>query len=161
MPTTPPSVPLLKSARSQMSSRMSLAQRVEGLGIAGLTHVVVDVPELDLPEAVHQRAVRILLGVGEGVVLAVDRHPFAPVLAGGEPEHEPEPPVGERVQPERAVGEATMQIHRRRDDGGLRHQERTDHIEKRSKHRWFSLYGCLFGGTRRSPGCVTYYRAQG
>jgi hypothetical protein len=32
--------------------------------------------------------------------------------------------LGQRVQLERAVGETAVQVHRRGDDGGLRHQER-------------------------------------
>jgi len=58
------------------------AQRLRLPGFAG---VVVDVEELHAPEAEQPGAVRIALAVGEGVVLAMDRHPLLPALAGGEP----------------------------------------------------------------------------
>ena len=76
----------------------------------------------------------IPLGVGEGVMLAVHRHPLAAVLTGGEPENEAEDPVRERMSIERAVREPAVQVHRRGDDGGLRHQERAYHVQERSKH---------------------------
>jgi hypothetical protein len=38
------------------------------------------------------------------------------------------------VQIERAVREPAMQVHRRRDDGGLRHQERAENVQEWSKH---------------------------
>jgi hypothetical protein len=35
------------------------------------------------------------------------------------------------MQIERAVREPAVQIHRRGDDGGLRHQERAENVQKR------------------------------
>ena len=48
-----------------------------GHAVAGDSPVEDDVAELDRGEALEQGRVRITLDVGEGVVLAVDRDPFA------------------------------------------------------------------------------------
>jgi hypothetical protein len=50
------------------------------------------------------------------------------------------------MQIERAVREPAVQVHRRRDDGGLRHQERADCVQEWSKH----LLG-LSGPSRNQP----------
>ena len=109
------------------------------LGVAGLADVVVDVPELDLPEAVHQRAVRVAFLVGERVVLPVHRHPLAPILPRADPENAPEDPVGDRVQLEGAMRQSPMEVHRGGDDRRLRHQERREHGQQESKHVRISL----------------------
>jgi len=56
---------------------------------------------------VDERAVRIVLGVGEGMVLAMDGHPLATILAPGEPEDDAEEEVGERMEGECAMREKT------------------------------------------------------
>ncbi len=99
----------------------------ERLGVAGFADVVVHVAELDLPEAVDERAVRILLGVGESVVLAVNGDPLAAVLARGDPQDDPEEEIRERMKRQGPVRETPVQVHRGRDDGGLGDDDRDGH----------------------------------
>src|SRR6266508_5249220 len=73
-------------------------ERLEGLRVPGLAHVIGDVEELDPPEAEQARAVRIPLAIGEGVVLAMDRYPFLAALPRRQPQGGPEGHVGYRVQ---------------------------------------------------------------
>jgi len=66
--------------------------------------------------------VGILLGVREGVVLAVDSDPLAAILAGGDPQDDAEEEVGDGMQGQRTVCQAPVKLDRGREDRGLRHQ---------------------------------------
>ena len=92
------------------------AQRV---GLLGLTRVVVDVEELDAPEAEQLRAVRITLAVGERVVLAVHRHPFLSALARGEPQEHATEQLSGRMEYERPMRQSSMEVNRGDQHGHL------------------------------------------
>jgi hypothetical protein len=104
------------------------------LRVPRLADVVVDVAELDLPEAVDERAVRVLLSVGEGVVLAVDGDPLAAILAGGDPQDDPEEEVSDRMQSQRAMRQSPVQVDRGRKHGGLGHDHREAYCQHRFQH---------------------------
>ena len=97
-----------------------------------------DVAELHLPEPDDRGAVRIFLGVGRGVVLAVHRDPLARAHPGRDPDHEPAGHRRHGVQRQGPVGEAPVQVH-----GGDRrtqfgHQEPGDeggeNVPKHQRH---------------------------
>ena len=92
----------------------------ERLGVPGFPGVVVGVEDLEPPEAEQARAVRVALLVRERMVLSVNRHPLSTVLPGGQPEDRTEDDVRDGVDRERPVRERPVQVHRRREDGGLR-----------------------------------------
>ena len=77
-----------------------------------------DVAELHPPEPDDRRAVRILLGVGRGVVLAVHRDPLARPHPGRDPDHEPARHRRHGVQRQRPVRQPPVQV-----DGGDRGRE--------------------------------------
>jgi hypothetical protein len=67
--------------------------------------------------------VRIFFGLALGVVLAVDGGPFLGHHAGGHPQPETEEVAGDRVQFERAMRLATMQVESHAHDGDVRHHQ--------------------------------------
>ena len=62
----------------------------------------------------------VALAVGEGVVLAVYRHPLLTALAGGEPEHRPTGELRRRVESQGPVRQTPMQVDRGDEHGHLR-----------------------------------------
>jgi len=60
---------------------------------------------------VHEGAVGILIGIGEGVVLAVHGHPLTTVLPRGDPQDDAEEEIRDGVQREGAMRETSMQLH--------------------------------------------------
>ena len=73
-------------------------ERGEGVRVPALPGVVIDVEELDAPEAEQPRAVRVSLAVGEGVVLAMNGDPLLSALSGGQPQNGAKDDVGDRVE---------------------------------------------------------------
>jgi hypothetical protein len=79
--------------------------------------------------------VRVAFLIRKGVMLAVNRHPLLGALAGGQPQRHLEHPLDRRVDDERFVGGAAVQV-----DGGAEHrhlnQNRGNHEgeEKMRKH---------------------------
>jgi hypothetical protein len=63
-----------------------------------------------LVDAAGLRAVRVFFGLALGVVLAVDGRPLLGHHAGGHPQPETEEVAEDRVQVERAVRLATVQV---------------------------------------------------
>ncbi len=82
-------------------------------------HVVVDVPELDFPESLEERTVRIALFVRERVVFAMHCNPLLGTLTGSEPDHELEEPLHCRLESERHMRSAPVEIDGRRDTSNL------------------------------------------
>jgi hypothetical protein len=68
--------------------------------------------------------VRVFLGFALGVVLAVDRGPLTRQHAGGHPQPYAEEVAGDRMQLQRAVRLAAVQIHRHADDRHVRDGQR-------------------------------------
>ena len=129
VPSPTPIQPWENTARSSQSSGMSGANVAKVDGFPRLAGVVVDVEDLHAPEAEQPRAVRVALSIGEGVVLAVDRHPLPAALPRGEPQEHPEQEIGGGMEGERSMGETAVQIDRRRDDRGLGEGERDEEYE--------------------------------
>jgi hypothetical protein len=102
---------------------------VAGDLVAVLGHLAVQghVGELHHGEALTDRRVRIALDVGEGVVLAMDGGPLAGPDAGRDPDHDAEHPRGAGGEGDGAVTEATVQPHRRQEEGHGRKGESEDH----------------------------------
>ena len=71
------------------------------------------------PDAARLRAVRVVLGLALGVVLAVDRDPLLGHHARAEPEPEAEEMRRDRVQVERPVRLRAVQEDRHRRDGDV------------------------------------------
>src|SRR5262249_5933304 len=71
--------------------------------VPGFFDVVIDVPELDRPEAHERGAVWIALRVRERMVLTVNGDPFFGREAGREPEGEAEHPFDRRMEGERTM----------------------------------------------------------
>ena len=63
---------------------------VERLGVLRLFQVVKHVAELDRPESVEMRAVRISFRLGEGMMFTMNGDPLARAEAGRDPQAEPE-----------------------------------------------------------------------
>lgn len=72
----------------------------EVVGVGGGLLVQTDVAQLDLPEPENCRAMGVFGGVGLGVMLTVNGHPFASLLAGCDPAEEAEREGGNRVHRE-------------------------------------------------------------
>ena len=83
---------------------------LEHVGVLRFPEVVEDVPELHGPEPHEIRTVRIAFLVGEGVVLAMHRHPLPRGQAGRQPEGKPEQPRDRRMQRQRAMRCGAMQV---------------------------------------------------
>ena len=62
---------------------------------------------------------RVARPIRERVVLAMNGDPLPPALSRRDPEHRAEARVQGGMQPDRAVGEAPVEIDRRGDDGDL------------------------------------------
>lgn len=77
-----------------------------------------------MPETQQPRAVGVALPVREGVMLAMHRDPLPPTLPRGEPEQRPTTPIRDRMQSQCAMGESSVQVDRRRDDGDLGQRQR-------------------------------------
>ena len=60
----------------------------QGFGVGRLLAVEEDTAEQDAPDALLDRAVRVFRALAEGVVLAVDGHPFVGSHAGCQPQPE-------------------------------------------------------------------------
>src|SRR5262245_23947590 len=100
-----------------------------------LTHVVIDVAELDPPEPLQRGAVRIAFLVGERVMLAMDRHPLSRREPGDEPEDEAECPFEAGMDDQGFVRGGSMQVDRRAEHGRLNEDGRDDEREdERKKH---------------------------
>jgi len=82
-----------------------------------LLHVEHHAGPEDAIDAEDARAVRVVHGLALGVVLAMDRRPLLRDHAGGEPQPEAEEVADDRVQVERTVRLAPVEIDR---DGGDR-----------------------------------------
>jgi len=119
----------IEPVRSEIRS-----ERLQRVGVSGLPHVVGDVEELDAPEAEQARAVRVSRTIGEGVVLAMNRHPLLPRLSGRQPQGDPEGQVGDRVQMEGPVRQCPVQVDRRRDDGDLGQRDGDARHDPRGAH---------------------------
>src|SRR5579862_5683366 len=91
------------------------------LRLLHFAHVVVDVPELHLPEALELRAVRVALLIREGVVLPVNGDPLPRGKTRREPEAELEDPLEARVHRERAMRRSSMKKY-----GGAEHRHLRD-----------------------------------
>jgi hypothetical protein len=78
------------------------------------------VAELDRPEAVQVRAVRIAFDLGEGVMLAVHRDPFARAEPGRNPQTESKEEGDGRVKLESLVSGAAVKKNRGAENGDLR-----------------------------------------
>lgn len=70
-------------------------------------------------DAAGDRAVRVVLGLHLGVVLAVDGHPLAGDHRGGQPQPETEHVGQRRVEIDAAMGLAAVQVQGHREDGDL------------------------------------------
>ena len=90
---------------------------------------------------------RVPLLVGEGVMLAVHGDPLTGHQADGHPEHEPEAPLDDRVEHERAVSGATVQIDGGGEGGGLgdRRREKQHHD-----------HGCQQIALQHQPGSLVH-----
>ena len=90
-----------------------------------------DVEEHAAPEhavdPVHLRTVRVLVGLALRVVLAVDRRPLLGHHPGREPQPEPEEVRRQRMQVERAMRLAAMQVDGHPGDGHVRQRKRDEH----------------------------------
>ena len=87
----------------------AVAEALERLGIGGLLAVEEHPAPQHAVDAVDLRAVRILRRLDARMVLAVHRHPFARLHAGGEPEPQAEEVADRRMQLERAMRLAAVQ----------------------------------------------------
>ena len=105
------------------TGRSTLARvAIERLRVFRFLDVVEHVAELNRPESVKVRAVRIALHLGERVVLSMDGHP----LLGGEPRGQPETHAEHErnggMQLERLVSGASMEKNRGAEYGDLGYQ---------------------------------------
>ena len=91
----------------------------DGGAVPARRDVVVDVEELDLPEAEQARTVRIAFAVRERMVLTVDRHPFLPRLSRRQPQDRAECDARDGMDGEGPVRERPVQIDRGQEDRGL------------------------------------------
>jgi len=132
----------LPSIRSQVGR-----ERLDGLGLPGLADVVVHVPQLHLPEAQQERAVRIAVAIDEGVVLPVHRNPLLLALTRQEPEHGAEQERRDRLQSQRAVRERAVQIDRCRERADLSQHERSNHDDQDLASQRFFLFLSVLGVT--------------
>jgi hypothetical protein len=119
MPSPSPLRPHENTARSQPVFRDVRREGSDGLGIARLPDVVVDVQELDTPDTEQPRAVRVPCPVRERVVFSMDGDPLPAALSRREPEHRPKTHIRDGMQPHGSMREPPVQVHRRRDDGHL------------------------------------------
>jgi hypothetical protein len=83
--------------------------------------------EQHLPDAARLRTVRIFFGLALGVVLTMDRGPLAGQHASGHPQPEAEKMTDDRMQLQRAVRLAAMQIDRHADNRDVRRNQRVQH----------------------------------
>ena len=89
-----------------------------------------------MPQAAQHRAVGIAVPIGERVVLAMDGHPLAWILARRQPEHGPEQHIHGRVDGQRPVRQGAVEIRRRRDDGrSLPHRRTNASANRAGGHR--------------------------
>ena len=101
----------------------SFAVFLQRLGRAAATVILRTFPEY-FAQAVNPRAVRIVLGLGGGVVLAMHRRPLLRHHAGCQPQPQAEEEAKPRLQVQRSMRRMPMQIHRHGDDGDVRHDQR-------------------------------------
>src|SRR5262245_24309136 len=116
-------------------------ERGNRVRVPALPDVVVDIEELNVPEAEQPGAMGIALAVRKGVVLAVHGHPLLPALAGGEPQNDAKDDLNHRVQAQGAVRECPMQVDRRGEDGDLGQRHRHDENRPHSVHAGSFLRG--------------------
>ena len=90
--------------------------------VGGDLLVEADVAELHAPEAELCRAVRVVGRVGGGVVPAMHRHPLTRTHTGADPEKDAERQRGRRLDGQRPVREATVEVDGRGGDGELGHE---------------------------------------
>ncbi len=94
----------------------------ERLGIACLLEVVKHIPELNRPEPVQMRTVRIAFDLGKRMMLAMHRDPLLRAETGRNPQTEPEHEGDDRMQLESFVRDAAMKEDGCTEDGGLRNE---------------------------------------
>ena len=94
-----------------------------------------DVGELHAPEPEDARTVGVGGRVRRRVVAAMHRDPFPRAHAGGDPKQHATEEHGWRAHRQRAVGEGAVEVHRRRDDRDLGHDEARQHGNGHV-HRW-------------------------
>src|SRR6185503_18574649 len=107
--------------------RRAVTVTFHGLGVVRFLHLQHHPGPQHAVDAVNLRAVRVVLGLALGVVLAVDGSPFLGHHAGGEPQPQAEE-VGRRgVQFKRAMCLIPMQIDGYRGNRDVREAERDEH----------------------------------
>ena len=111
-------------------------------GVAGHGGVVVGhlavhphVAELHRGPADEDRGVGVALDVGEGVVLAVHRHPLAGPDAGRQPGEDPADPGQPRRHAHGPVGEGPVQVDGGEQDGDLADRQADEDSEQDAGHR--------------------------
>jgi len=92
---------------------------LDGRRVVGLAHVIEHVAQLHRPKALQPRAVRIAVLVRKRMVLSVDGHPLLRGQSGRDPQRESEQPGDRRMQRQRAMRGAAMQVNRRAEGGDL------------------------------------------
>ena len=99
--------------------RAALAVLLDVLALAARFAVELHAAPEHLADALDHRAVRIVLGLALGVVLAMDRDPFAGDHRSGQPRPETEHVRDRRVEIDAAMGLAAVQVQGDREDGEL------------------------------------------
>ncbi|MCY1231748.1 hypothetical protein D9M72_442080 [compost metagenome] len=104
----------------------AMAELGDGFLVLGLGAIEFSALQQHLADAAGLRAVRIVLGLALGVVLAMDRGPLPGDHAGGQPQPEAEEMLGDRVQVQRPVRHAAVQEDGDASDGDVRHHQGVD-----------------------------------
>ena len=107
--------------------RAVLAVDAQGVLVLRLGLVQLRACAQDGEQALVHRAVRILDGLALGMVLTVDRGPFARVHPCGQPQPETEEVLQRGVQVECTVGGIAMQVDGHADDGDMRQHQGNCH----------------------------------
>src|SRR5215813_1521248 len=112
---------------------------LEHLGLLGLAHVVVDVSELNFPEALERRAVRVAFFIGERMVLPMNSHP----LLGGKPRRDPECELETkdkgRMKFKRFMGGCAMEVDGGTEDGDLNKNDGDNKCDKKRNEHYTLL----------------------
>ena len=134
--------------------RRAVAVALHGLGVVRFLHVQEHAAEEHAPDAVELRAVRVLRRLALGVVLAVDRGPLLGDHARGEPQPEAEEVAHDRVQVERPVRLAAVQVERHARDRDLDEHEQGEECRPTRAGRAgrSSAWSCAFRETRSAAG---------
>ncbi len=106
----------------------------DSLRIPRFADVVVDVPELDLPEAVNERAMRVLFRISESVMLSVHGDPLATILSRGDPEDQPEEKIRDRMESQSAMRQTPVEIDRSRVHSRLGNDQRKADCNQHTEH---------------------------